>query len=55
MFILFTLKSVFSDFAPMNFIANLKYMLSGMLAIFAVIGVIVIITLVLNKVFSNNK
>ena len=48
-------KSFFSDFAPMNFISNLKYMLSGMIAIFAVIGVIILITTILNKVFSDKK
>ena len=37
---------------PMNFVNNLKYMASGMLGIFIVIGIIVIITMILNKVFS---
>ena len=37
---------------PMNFVGNLKYMLSGMVAIFIVIGVIIILTTILNKVFS---
>ena len=36
----------------MNFVDNLKYMASGMLGIFIVIGIIVIITTLLNKVFS---
>ena len=36
----------------MNFIGNLKYMASGMLGIFIVIGIIVIITSLLNKAFS---
>ena len=40
------------QFDPMNFVDNLKYMLSGMVAIFIVIGVIVLITVILNKVFS---
>ncbi|MBE7037863.1 MAG: oxaloacetate decarboxylase [Ruminococcaceae bacterium] len=35
-----------------NFISNLHYMLSGMVTIFIVIGIIVIITMLLNK-FSN--
>lgn len=39
----------------MAFIDNLKYMLSGMIAIFIVIGVIIIITVVLNKIFSKKK
>ena len=37
-------------FEPMNFIANLKYMGIGMLGIFIVIGVIILITMLLNKV-----
>lgn len=49
------LLSIFSDFNPMAFISNLKYMLSGMIAIFIVIGVIIIITVVLNKIFSKRK
>lgn len=35
-----------------NFILNLKYMVSGMITIFVVIGIIVIMTMLLNK-FSN--
>ena len=35
---------------PMNFINNLSYMVSGMIGIFVVIGVIIIATLILNKV-----
>ena len=45
-------KSIFSDFNPMAFVDNLKYMLSGMIAIFIVIGIIVLITVILNKIFS---
>ena len=45
-------KSIFSDFNPMAFVDNLKYMLSGMIAIFIVIGIIVLITIILNKIFS---
>ena len=37
---------------PLNFISNLKYMLSGMIGIFIVIGIIVLITMLLNKTFS---
>ena len=40
------------DINFMNFADNLKYMASGMLGIFIVIGIIVIITSILNKVFS---
>ena len=39
---------------PMNLVFNLKYMAFGMLTIFAVIGIIVIITMLLNK-FSHGK
>lgn len=34
---------------PMNFISNLKYMGVGMLGIIIVIGVIILITMLLNK------
>ena len=43
---------MFSGFNPMAFVDNLKYMLSGMIAIFIVIGIIVIATIILNKIFS---
>ncbi len=39
----------------MNFIYNLKYMALGMVGIIAVIGAIVIVTMILNKVTSNKK
>jgi hypothetical protein len=39
----------------MAFIGNLKYMLSGMIAIFIVIGVIILATIVLNKIFTSKK
>ena len=35
---------------PMNFIYNLKYMGIGMLGILIVIGVIILVTMILNKV-----
>lgn len=38
----------------MNFIDNLSYMLSGMLDIFVVIGIIIVITLCLNKIRLGN-
>lgn len=40
---------------PMNFIYNLRYMLYGMLTIFAVIGIIIIITMLLNKFSRGNE
>lgn len=36
-------------FEPMHFIENLRYMGLGMLGIFIVIGVIVLLTMILNK------
>jgi len=42
-------------FEPMNFIYNLYYMGVGMLAILLVIGVIILITMLLNKVTSSKK
>lgn len=40
------------NFEPMNFINNLSYMVSGMIGIFVVIGVIIVATLILNKITS---
>ena len=42
-------------FEPQNFIDNLSYMGKGMLAILIVMGVIILATVVLNKVFSGKK
>ena len=39
-------------FNPMNFVTNLRYLAMGMVSIFAVIGVIVLITVILNKIFT---
>ena len=47
-----TEESVFM-FEPQRFVGNLKYMLSGMIGIFVVIGLIVIVTVILNKVTSH--
>ena len=41
------------SFQPLNFIENLKYMGIGMLVIYAVIGVIVLTTVLINKVFAD--
>ena len=43
------------DFEPIKFIENLQYMGLGMLAIFIVIGVIVGITYLLNRIFKEKK
>ncbi len=37
------------NFNPMNFISNLRYMATGMLSIFIVIGVIILVTVLLNR------
>jgi len=43
------------QFNPMNFVTNLKYMGTGMLGIFVVIGIIIVATIVINKVANKNK
>lgn len=40
------------NFNPMNFVESLGYMVEGMIGIFAVIGVIVLLTMLLNKITS---
>lgn len=42
-------------FEPMEFINNLKYMGLGMLGIFIVIAIIMIITVILNKLFNKSS
>ena len=39
-------------FEPANFIGNLKNMGIGMLVIFVIIGVIILATVAINKIFS---
>lgn len=41
------------SFHPENFISNLYYMGVGMVGIFIVIGIIVLATILLNKIFGN--
>ena len=43
------------QFNPMNFVTNLKYMGTGMLGIFVVIGIIIVATIVINKAANKNK
>lgn len=43
------------NFNPMNFVNNLRYMGLGMVGIFAVIGVIILVTVLLNKIFSSKR
>lgn len=38
----------------MNFITNLRYLAVGMISIFIVIGVIILITVLLNKIFTRS-
>ncbi|MGI6278998.1 MAG: OadG-related small transporter subunit [Acutalibacteraceae bacterium] len=42
-------------FAPANFISSLKYLVVGMLSIFIVIGIIMLVTTLLNKIFSGKQ
>ena len=43
------------DFNPMNFVENLEFMGMGMLGIFIVIGVIILIITLFNKITSPKK
>lgn len=43
------------DFHPEAFIESLQYLFVGMISIFIVIGVIIIVTMLLNKIFSGRK
>ncbi len=42
------------NFNPMNFITNLRYLAVGMISIFVVIGVIILVTVLLNKIFTKS-
>ena len=42
-------------FEPMNFVENLSYMGKGVLGILIVMGAIILVTVVLNKIFSDKK
>ena len=42
-------------FEPMNFVTNLAYLAKGMLGILAVMGVIILVTVLLNKTSSKSK
>lgn len=53
---MFLLKnSLGIDFTTENMTESLKFLGVGMLSIFAVIGVIIVVTVVLNKIFSQKK
>ena len=40
-------------FQPINFLHNLKHMGLGMLVIFVVIGIIILVTMMINKFFAD--
>ncbi len=42
-------------FNPMNFVSNLSYMGKGMLGIMIVMGAVIIMVTLLNKIFSSKK
>ncbi len=42
-------------FNPMAFIENSGYLLVGMISIFIVISVIILVTIILNKIFSKKN
>ena len=44
-----------ASFEPMHFVENLRYMGLGMLGIFIVIGVIMLLTILLNKLTSKSE
>ncbi len=46
-------NAVEMTFQPENFVENLQYMGIGMLVIFAVIGIIVLTTVLINKIFAD--
>ena len=43
------------SFNPMNFVYNLKYMVIGMICIIIVMGVLILITTLLNKFASQSN
>lgn len=43
------------SFNPMHFVNNLNYLAVGMISMFAVIGAIALITVLLNKIFTGKK
>ena len=43
------------NFTPMNFFANLIYILKGELGLFFALGIIALSTIVLNKVFTDKE
>ena len=46
---------IFGKFSVDRFFSSLHYMWKGMLAIFIVIGVIILVTVAMNKIFAEKK
>ena len=46
---------MFDKFEPQSFIDNLKYMGQGMLGIIVVMGVIILVTVLLNRITKKKK
>lgn len=44
---------IFGKFSVERFVSSLQYMWQGMLAIFIVIGVIILVTVAMNKIFAS--
>ena len=42
-------------FEPMNFVTNLTYLAKGMIGILVVMGIIILTTMLLNKLASKKK
>lgn len=42
-------------FSTTNMTESLEFLVVGMLSIFAVIGIIILVTVLLNKIFSDKK
>lgn len=47
--------SMFKEFHPIGFVENLRFMGIGMLGIFIIIGIIILATVIINKVFSHKE
>ena len=47
--------SMFKEFHPKGFVENLRFMGIGMLGIFIIIGIIIVATVIINKVFSGRE
>ncbi len=43
------------NFQPMNFVTSLAYLAKGMIGILVVMGAIILVTMLLNKVSSGKK